>query len=115
MTDMERIRRCTTAGIDVQTHLQSLVDAIDDERGEAARHHLADVLVDIGAMQSCGIEVDRGEAVRHAWELMPLISPGVDNRVDALEKAAELALSLEITPSNLVRLAEEQLNLNGAM
>lgn len=105
MVDTEQIERCTTAGIEVQQHLQHLTNAIDDGTGEAARHYLASVLVDAGAMHSCGIEFDRGEVERLAWELMPLISSGVTDEAEAIDKTALISLELiDTTPSNLEQL-----------
>lgn len=112
MADTRQIERCTTAGIDVQMHLQQLAEAVDDERWEAARHRLADVLVDAGAMQSCGIASDRGEVVRHSWEMMPMISgrsSSGDDRASSLNKTAEISLALiDTTPSNLTHLMLEE-------
>jgi hypothetical protein len=109
MAETEQIRQCAMAGINTQMHLQQLAEAVDDERGEAARRYLAEVLIDAGSMEGCGLEFERDEVLRHSWELMPLISPGVGDRPAAINKVAEISLALiDTTPENLTQLMFEE-------
>jgi hypothetical protein len=60
-------------------------------------------------MEGCGLEFERDEVLRHSWELMPLISPGVGDRPAAINKVAEISLALiDTTPENLTQMMFEE-------